>query len=245
MKKPILIIFILVLILAALYYFSPKNNIEDTPLLKEEISNDDYVTYQSTDNNLNFTYPEIWGGVLINEGNKICPEEDSYRTPDTLRIYDKEFSFKEIKLPGSESMIRMGVKTYKLDSKNLNNCGDEFHSMIALKQLDPNTLSSFRLNSIKTSNGLEGTFNPQASRLDTEGRIQYTFYIKENSDIYIWQTYLSFIPYFDSPELKELDDHFPGDMVKYIEQGKTSREIREYLEKFRKMSESLTTLKGN
>jgi hypothetical protein len=57
--------------------------------------------------------------------------------------------------------------------------------------------------------------------------------------IQVLQPYLSFIPYAESPELKEMEQEFAGDMKKYIDEGDTARPIREYIEEFTKVAASL------
>jgi hypothetical protein len=239
MKKTFYVIFILILVLAmATYLYIGKRAGEkyDSPARS---SQEEYISYKNSEYSPEFIYPEYWGPVSIMTGNRVCPEDDTYRTADTLIIYDFEFSFPEVKLPGSESMMRAGIRTYELNPENLNACGDEFHLKIAQGSVMPETLSSFRLSSAKIPSGLEGTFNPEASRLNTESRMQYTFYVPQNSGIFILQPYMNFIPYFESPELHELDERFGGDMGRYISEGKTSHVIRKYFEEFNKMAQSL------
>lgn len=237
MKKIIYIILILVLFGVIFYVVrdgreetvsNPKNNIETK-----------YVSYENYGDGLEFVYPESWGEIIPKEGNKICPEEDAYSTNDTLRIFDKELAFDEIKLPESQSFIRIGVRTYLLDPNNPNSCGDDFHLKIANKEIIPETLSSFRLNSITLKSGLSGVKNEEAVTINTTARTLYTFFVSENSKIYIIQTYMSFIPYYGSPELREMDEDFDGDINEYIKKGKTALNIRKYLEEFTKMTESL------
>lgn len=238
MRKIIYAILILVLVGVGLYFIvgNKKENISGTP---SDSFDQEYVHYKNPEYGPEFTYPKSWGEVTIKGGNKVCPEEDPYRTPDTLHIFDSEFGFDQIKLRDSESFIRIGIRTYELDPKKLNNCGDDFHLKIATKEVDPESLSSFRLNKVTNKNGLSGTYNQEASRLNTESRTQYTFFISKNSKIYILQPYLSFIPYFGSPELTEMEKKFDGDMGEYIKKGVTAQNIRGYLEEFRKMAESL------
>ncbi len=238
MKKIIYIILILALV--GILFFSiignKKEEIVNNPINNSET---EYVYYKNSEYSPEFIYPKSWGEVTIKEGNKICPEEDSYRTSDTLQIFDWEFAFNEIKLPGSESIIRVGIRQYELDPKKLNDCGDDFHLKIARKEVIPESLSSFILNSVTLKSGLSGTYNKEASRLNTEARTQYAFFVLQNSRIYILQPYMSFIPYFGSPELKEMEQEFGGDMSEYIKSGKTAQNIRRYLEEFTKMTESL------
>ena len=53
---------------------------------------------------------------------------------------------------------------------------------------------------------------------------------------------MSFIPYFGSKELNEMEQEFEGNMTAYIEKGDTAENIRLYLEEFKKMVESLKIL---
>ncbi len=195
--------------------------------------------YENLEQGLEFYYPKEWGEVVVKEGNKICPEEDAYSTIDTLHIYDKEYSFGEIGLSSSKSFIRTGVRTYLLDPQNPNSCGDYFHLKIANKEIIPETLSSFKLNSITLESGLSGIENKKVVSLNTAARTQYTFFVFEDSKIYIIQTYMSFIPYSESPELKEMEKKFEGDIDEYIEKGETSENVRKYFEEFTKMTRSL------
>lgn len=237
MKRIIYIV--LVLFLVGILFFVFKDYRNDIINNKKDNSTVEFITYQNSINGSSFTYPLSWGEFIVREGNKICPEEDTYRTQDTLQIFDWEYIFNEIKLPESESFIRIGIRQYELDPENLNACGDDFHLKIARKEIMPEILSSVLLNSITLENGLSGTYNRNASRLNTEARTQYTFFNIQNSKIYILQPYMSFIPYYNSPELKEIEQNFNGDIDEYIEKGKTSENIRKYSDEFKKMVESL------
>lgn len=236
MKKIIYVVLILALV--GIVFISTKNNKQKTEEPKNNIETKN-LFYKNSDSGLEFYYPEDWGNIVIKEGNKICPEEDAYSSADTLRIYDKEYSFNEIRLPNSQSFIRTGVRTYLLDPQNINSCGDEFHLKIAKKEIIPETLSSFKLNSITLESGLSGTENKKVVSLNTTSRTQYTFFILEDNQIYIIQTYMSFIPYADSPELIEMEKNFGGNIDEYIKKGETSKNIRKYFEEFTEMTKSL------
>ncbi len=226
---------ILVLITGIVYFLMEHEQKES-----ENTNQDTYISYKSSEYSPEFIYPKTWGAVEIQKGNTTCPEEDTYRTADTLHVFDWEYAFAEIKLPDSESMIRTGIRTYELDPKKLNDCGDDFLLKIARKEMDTQSISSFILQPITNKNGLSGTYNPEASRLNTEARRQYTFFIPRTSGtIYIIQSYMSFVPYFGSPELQELEQTFDGDMSVYLSEGKTSITIRNYFDAFTTMSESL------
>lgn len=238
MKKVYIAIIILVLIGVGYYFFVYNKKV--VLYIPQTQSMSDYVSYKSSEYSPSFVYPRTWGEVSIIEGRKTCPEEDTYRTSDTLNTYDWEYSFSDIKLPNSDSFIRTGIRIYELDPKDLNECGDDFLLKIANKEIYPEALSSVKFNSITNDNGLSGIFNSSASRLNTEGRTQYTFFVEKTFGVYyVIQPYFSFIPYFDSPELKEMEGEFGGDMNKYITLGKTSINIRKHLKDFQAVSESL------
>ncbi len=233
MKKIIYVIIFLIL-LGGVVYFVTKDKSGGA---KDSTG---YVTYENREHGLEFMYPKTWGEVILKEGNQTCPEEDTYRTQDTLYVYDQEFSFNEIKLPGSESFIRTGVRTYELDPENLNTCGGQLLLDIAEMKIDPRTFSSVRFLPVVNETGLSGIYNPEASRLNTEHRMQFTFFVKPASgDMQTLQPYMSFVPHANSPELKEMEEEFNGDMQKYIDEGDTAKPIREYLEEFTKMAKSL------
>jgi len=201
----------------------------------------EYVSYKNSEHSPEFIYPKSWGEITIKEGNKVCPEEDTYRTADTLSVFDWEFSIPEIDIPDSESFVRTGVRIYELDPKKLNDCGDDFLYKIATKEIVPEILSSVILSSFINQNGLSGMYNPRANRLDTEARIQYTFFSKSETSevIYVIQSYFNFIPYYGSPELTEIEGQFANDINKYLTEGETAENIRQHLEEFIKMSESI------
>ncbi|HEY4478077.1 MAG TPA: hypothetical protein VJB09_02280 [Candidatus Paceibacterota bacterium] len=238
--------FLIILILALLvggfyalnsYIYNQKQAPNGQDILPNQET--EYVSYKSSEYSPEFVYPKSWGEVVIKEGNKTCPEEDAYRTVDTLSVFDWEYFFSEMKLPNSDSMIRTGVRLRELDPKNLNTCGDEFLYKVATKEIDPRVISSVMLQPITNKAGLSGIYTIEASRLNTESRRQYTFFMNKDSRIYILQPYMSFIPYFDSPELKEMEGKFGGDMRNYLEKGITAENIRNKFEEFRVISESL------
>ncbi len=201
---------------------------------------DGLITYNDSDYGLSFTYPTSWADPIVKPGNKECPEEDTYRTPDTLSIYDREISFPDfVLLPNSESFIRAGVRIYELDPKDQNDCGDELLARLASGEFDGRALSSVRLTPVDFT--FAGYYNPEASRLNTEGREQFLlFALAENPEKYlVMQPYMSFIPHFGSPELSELENDFDGDMQKYLAEGRTATPIREYAARFRLIAESL------
>ncbi len=200
-----------------------------------------YASYSSPENSLEFAYPIAWGDVTIQEGNKVCPQEDTYFSEDTLHVSDSEYVFTKIKLPDSESFISTGVRLLELDPKRLNKCGGKFHYDIAIKKINPESLSSVRLSSLTNMSGLIGIYNEEASRLDTTSRRQYTYFIKSESgnNIYVLQPYMVFTPYFGSPELKELEEVYDGNMAKYLQEGQTATRINEYFADFKILADGI------
>jgi hypothetical protein len=238
MKKIIHIILLLVLI-GFISYLIIKDKREENKNDPQNVSEIEYISYNNPNHNIEFAYPKSWGEVSIQEGNTVCPEEDTYRTSDTLHVYDLEFSFSEINLPETESFIHIGIRQYELDPENLNNCGDDFLSKLANKEIDPRIISSVLLEPIINKNGLSGIYTPEASRLNTEARQQYTFFTKKDSKNLIIQSYMSFIPYYNSPELKEIEMQFNGNMQTYLEKGLSAEKIRQKFKEFKTVAESL------
>ncbi|MDQ3245042.1 MAG: hypothetical protein M3P22_01720 [bacterium] len=244
MKKNIPYIILIIILLAVGSYLFLINYKKSAVVVPDSQNNSDtiahYATFKSSEYSPEFAYPKLWGEVATLAGNKVCPEEDTYRTVETLSVFKWEFGFKGIKLPNSESVIHMGVRFHELDPKKLNGCGDDFLLQIATKKVQPETLSSVRLVPLTNQTGLSGVYNEEASRLNTESRKQYTFFVNGiGGKVYVLQSYMSFIPYFGSPELKELDGVYKGDIAKYLAEGKTSATIRNYFNEFIKLSQSL------
>jgi hypothetical protein len=228
-----------VLIIAGIVYFFWRRATEVPTPQTNTGTVDHYVTYQQSEYGPIFSYPQRWGTVAVQKGNEVCPEEDTYRSPETLSVFDWEFSFSNLKLPGTESMLRSGVRVYELDPTHLNTCGDDFLVRVARKEIDPRTISSVLLMPVTNKNGLTGIYTAEASRLNTESRRQYTFFVPSRSGFYVLQPYISFIPYFGSPELAEMEHTFGGDMEKYIRLGKTAEPIREYFAELATIAENL------
>lgn len=196
------------------------------------------VSYRDTISNLSFSYPNPWGAPEEVEGNETCPEEDTYRTPDTLSIFDRELRFKDADLKGTDSFLRTGIRFYKMNPKVSNECSDDVLLVLAKREMTGEEFSSFRL---VTANipGFYGVVNENASRLDTEYRYQYTLF-KEEADgkIIVVQPYLSFVPYSGSPEWQEIEMNYKGDISSFIGEGESSKEVRKILEEFRQIAES-------
>lgn len=219
-----------------------KQRPSTTPLPTE--TNQDFVTYQDLEYGIQFGYPKSWGTITVTPGNTQCPKEDTYRTPDTLHIFDRELAFQDTHLPNSESIIRSGILFHRLDSTKSNGCNDDTLRRLALREITGAEFSSFQLFPAEFTDFF-GVRNPQASRLSTEGREQYTFFIKDpkNSSFIVVQPYVSFIPFADSPEWKEIERRFGGNMMSYLESGTSSEPIRLFLSEFRDTAESIQILK--
>lgn len=198
------------------------------------------VTYNAEEYDIAFDMLFSWGGVNDLPGNPTCPEEDTYRTPDTLNVYEQEIGFQDIVLPKSESFIRSGVRFHRIDPKNLNTCGDEFLLKLARREFEGEALSSFRLTKIEAPQFLVSYENDSASRLDTEGRKQFTYLTRFEPDgkLLVVQFYMSFVPVFGSPELKEIEEKYGGDITTYMSNGRSAEPIREFEEDFQNMSET-------
>ncbi len=197
------------------------------------------LSYSDLNYGVSFSYPKEWGMVTVAPGNTQCPEEDTYRTPDTLSIYDRELKFPDHNLKNSESIIRSGVRLYRINPNVSNNCNDEVLRKLAVKEITGEEFSSFRLMPTNISN-FYGVYNENASRLDTEGRKQFTLFIKELDDrILIIQPYMSFIPFADSLEWREIDSKYKGDILSYVENGDTAEGVREFAKVFKQMAESI------
>jgi hypothetical protein len=237
MKKAFKIVIVLIVAGIAYFFWQRTEKLPvtqtNTPIV------DHYVTYQQSEYGPVFSYPQRWGEVTLQKGTAVCPEEDTYRSPDTLSVFDWEFSFSNLKLPNTESMVRGGVRMYELDPAHLNTCGDEFLIRVARGEIDPRTISSVLLMPVTNKAGLTGIYTAEASRLNTESRRQYTFFVQSRSGFYVLQPYISFIPYFGSPELVEMEDTFGGDMGKYLQLGKTAEPIRKYFAELATVAESL------
>ena len=238
MKNITYSVIIVIVVAGLLYLFISNMNKAPAPLVNT--TPQEYVSYKSSEYSPEFSYPKSWGEVELREGNTACPEEDTYRTADTVSVSKWHYAFPQISLPNSKSFIRIGILLHEINQKDKNTCGEDFLLKIASGEVKPESLSSFRLNSVTTKVGMRGTFNANASRLNTEHREQYTFFVPAISGGYtVIQPYFSFIPYFGSPELAEMENDFAGDMELYIKNGKTSAPIREYLKDFAIMAEGL------
>lgn len=231
---PYLIVFFAV---SSVVFFMEK--MSPNEVSTEKLNEGAYLEYKSDAYGIAFSYPESWGPIEVVAPNTQCPEEDTYRTPDTLSIIDNEFKFKDTKLNRSESFIRSGVKVFKLTINKKNDCNDMALEKIATGEMSGKEFSSFKLETLEVG-GMKSVWNTGASRLNTEGREQYTIFKKiSDSEYLLIQPYMSFIPYFGSPELIEMEDDFKGDMDKFLKSGKTSAPIREFQTEFRKMAESV------
>jgi hypothetical protein len=201
------------------------------------------INYELEDLPIQFSYPVSWGEIEVLPGNSLCPEEDTYRTPETLSIFDKEYKFRDQNLPSSDSFIRRGVRVYRMNPNKMNNCNDEILRQLARKEITGEEFSSFQLWPINIP-PFYGVHNENASRLDTEGRDQYTFFLEESPEsVVVIQPYFSFIPFYDSPEWKEIDASYQNNILSYIKEGKTANSIRTTLNEFRALAESIASKK--
>jgi hypothetical protein len=221
---------------AVMAYFvwgiSPQAEPDNTPK---------YASFQSGEFAPEFAYPIVWGDVTLKDGVKECPPEDTYFTQDTLYWHHFEYAFEQMTLPGSESFISTGIKLLEINPKRLIKCGGKFHYDIATMKLKPETISSVKLTPITNISGLVGTYNEEASRLNTASRRQYTYYVKSesNNNIYVVQPYMVFTPHAGSPELAELEEKFAGNMANYLKDGVTAAKAREYFADFKILAEGI------
>jgi hypothetical protein len=232
------------LLIAAGVFFLWKANIFGGPKRISDVffpAQDPYTTYTNTDYGISFRYPRAWGAVVVDGVNPVCPEEDTYHTPDTLHAYDADMRFSDADLPRTESFIRRGVRIYALNPEKTQVCGNSILYTLAQKKMTGQEFSSFRLFPAQSVN-ISGVYNPEASRLDTEGREQYTFFFSKKGTTYVVQPYFSFIPVSGSPEWKEIEESYDNDMLRYLEKGKTADTVRAELQAFRQMAESLRTI---
>lgn len=198
------------------------------------------VEYRDAVAGVSFSYPKPWGVPEETLGNDICPEEDTYRTPETLSIFDRELKWEDIDLKSTNSFIRMGIRFYEMDPALSNECNDDVLRVLAKREMTGEEFSSFRLTTA-TIPGFYGVHNDNGSRLDTEFRDQYTLFKNEaNGKITVIQPYFSFVPYHDSPEWQEIEGNYKADIASFIKEGETGDEEREILQKFRLMAESIT-----
>lgn len=246
MKKnrviPITIILAVVIMATVAWSYHQKWGIDKSGLVTP---NSSYVTYRDRTANLDFTYPLSWGDVEQIAGNAMCPEEDTYRTADTLSVFDSEYIFDKTNLSRSESSIRSGVRVYTLDPAKQNSCGDEFLLMLARGEFKGEALSSIKLERVETTDFV-GYYNQNASRLNTEYRSQYLLFPKNYSwgKLTIFQPYFSYVPNAETKDLAEMEGSFGGDMDAYISGGKTSAEIRARLLEFEAMVETISPFRS-
>ena len=197
------------------------------------------VSYRDLDSGISFSYPKRWGEPTGAPGNSACPEEDTYRTPETLAIFERELKFQDYDLKDTESFIRMGVRFYKMNPNASNGCNDDVLRVLAKQEMTGEEFSSFRLTTANIP-GFYGVINENASRLDTEYRPQYTLFRKlDDGKISVVQLYLSFVPYAGSPEWEEIETNWKGDISSFIEQGVSATEERNIFQNFKLMAESL------
>ncbi len=190
---------------------------------------------------LNVRYPVDWGPIATKEGNMVCPEEDTYRTQDTLSMFNHEFQFPEVNLPNTDSFVRMAIRVRDLSLSEIYECGEDFLVKVSTREIKGEELSSVQLMPLGKE-PFSGYYNSRASRLNTEGRKQYTFFYPDQTGerVLVVQPYFSFVPVADSPELKEMETKFNGDIETYIEKGVTSAPLRSILEDFDTVAQTIT-----
>lgn len=197
------------------------------------------VLYTDQTYGISFSYPKSWGEPTVRSGNSACPEEDTYRTADQVVIYDREIRFTQHDLPGTDSYIESGIRLHRLDPTKASPCNNELIKSLATKKITGQEISSVKLD-IANIPGFYGVHNENASRLDTEGREQYTLFVEESpTSILVVQPYMSFIPYAESPEWKEISTKYPNNMSAYLKEGNTADAIRSYIVQFRKLAEGV------
>lgn len=235
---PITIVLAVIIVTAVVWSYQQKIETNESNI---ESPSSQYVTHRDRTTNLDFTYPSSWGDVEQISGNTTCPEEDTYRTADTLSVFDSEYAFDQKNLTRSESLMRSGVRVYTLDPSKKNACGDEFLLMLARGEFKGEALSSIKLERIETADFV-GYYNQNASRLNTEYRSQYLLFPKNYSwgKLAVVQPYFSYIPTAGTKDLAEMEDAFSGDMDTYISEGKTSAEIRARLFEFETMVQTIS-----
>ena len=234
-SKSVLIAILITVILGAIYIIYYR----DMPRgIREKQNPAELLQFKDDTYGISFQYPKSWSEVEVLPGSKVCPEEDTYRTPETLSIYDKEYRFPDEDTEGSTSLIRGGIRVYRLDPNTSNGCNDELLRKLALREMTGEEISSFKL--IKADIGnFYGVFNENASRLDTEARPQYTLFFNEGTDILVIQPYMSFIPFSASPEWNEIESNYAGDVPGYIREGKTAGWVRSFIGQFKETTKTL------
>lgn len=232
--KTFLTLIAVIAVTALVYVFV----LRDTDEAMRPVDTASLVTYTDSDYGISFQYPATWGAPRVLPGNKVCPEEDTYRTPESVNIFDREIIFPDRPLDSSRSFMRTGVRIYELDPAHQNACGDALFAGLADGSIDGRILSSVRLTPVDFA--FAGYYNQEASRLNTEAREQFTLFAlsKHPGKYIVMQPYTSFIPFAGSPELTEMQEVFMGDMLAYLESGTTSELIRAYRSRFRAMVET-------
>lgn len=236
MNKKIILIFLAIgLLIAGVIFLIPENS----PAPESTSGAEEYGSYFDPATGVSFSFPVAWGRPNEAPGNTTCPDDDTYRTRDTLIIFDRELRFADFDIPNSESIIRLGLRFREFDPKNPAVCDEDIMKQLAAGKITGEEISSVRLEPVEQE-GLRGVYNANASRLDTEARVQYAFF-KELAEerVLIIQPYMSFIPYSGSPEWDEIDTLYRNNMSGYLEEGDTAESVRRVLAQFRKFTESI------
>ncbi|HEU0085368.1 MAG TPA: hypothetical protein VFQ59_00185 [Candidatus Paceibacterota bacterium] len=244
-NKTITVVLILAAMVAAIFLAennsnknsSPQDSPNDTSLPANEGA---LKTFTENMLGITFSYPEKWGDVYPSPDIGLCPEDDHYRTADTLIVYDGEYKFPRLDLANSESYVLTGLRMYQINPDVSNDCNDDLLRKLATGEIKGDEISSVRLQRVSIP-GFHGVLNEQASRLNTSGRVQYTWFSKiENStDYLVLQPYIDFVPYSESPEWIEMETSFSGDMEAYLASGITAEPIRQRIQELKTFAESI------
>lgn len=220
-------ILIAFLIVGFFVYF--KNKKENPPLV-----------YVDDLFNVSFEPISFFDGVKINSINYNCPEDDNYKTVEDLSIYDREIRWNNYTLPESQSFMGKGIRFKYLDVDDGKICGNDILKKLSSKEIVGEIFSSVKLDTIQFGD-FYGVYNKNASRLNTGYIRQYTLFGEDkNKRPFVMQAYISFIPYADSKELKEMTEVYNEDINEYIENGQTSLIIREKMDSFKKVIMSIS-----
>jgi hypothetical protein len=229
--------FILLIILVILAGFLWAVLKTQEQMQKPALVENQQTAFTDPEYSIQFSYPTSWGVVSVEEGNDICPDEDTYRTGDTLVRYNREYAFPDIDLENTESFIRSGIRVYKImDGSEA--CQDELVRAI-ISGINPQSVSSVKLDPATAEGFGFGMYNNSAGRLDTEYRSQYTFFKEIDGGVLAVQPYFNFIPYADSPEWIEIDTKYQRNSAGYVDEGTTAGEIRKYKDEFNVIVQSL------
>jgi hypothetical protein len=228
MKKIIIILIVILITFGIVHNRKEKS-------ATEQLSSSEFSQFNDEEYDISFVYPSKWGMVKVEGPTTTCPEEDTYRTQDTLPIYDREYTFSNLILPNSQSFIRSGIRVYKNNAKEI--CGNTFLQGVMTGIINPEAISSVRLESLYKDSVFKGMYNEQASKLNTEYRSQYTFFNKDKNIII--QSYISYIPVAETKEWNEIEKNYQGNIERFVKESSDAEVVRSYIKSFRELSESI------